>query len=139
MQVKPKVSIGLRGEPDHSSAPTNVKLRARQMFEVCETRQVVREDGGNQVFLRLADGSGWAFMYNRHTEEPVVEEVENPEVTGAEIERSRAVLVAQKTMKRAAAAGEQAEAALAAAKAEKENAELAALKAQKDLYKLMES
>ena len=66
-RVAPGVAISVKAEPSHDSRSTGLKLQPLQEFEVLECRRVpgVRRDGGEQVFLRLPQAAGWAFVFNR--------------------------------------------------------------------------
>ena len=68
-RVAPGVAISVKAAPSHESSSTGLKLQPLQTFDVDEQRQV-----GRQTFLHLADGSGWAFVFNRRTGTVVAED-----------------------------------------------------------------
>lgn len=54
-------SIGIRNVPDVTAAKTGNSIFPHEVFPVTEVMQV---PGDQQVYLRLADGRGWAFTHS---------------------------------------------------------------------------
>eukprot|EP00439_Symbiodinium_sp_Y106_P051596 s5811_g6.t2 len=82
-------SIGIREEPDVKSTRTGKQLLPHQVFQVSE----VREDG-EQTYLRLADGRGWAFTHSskdgrllceKISQEEAIQELEQSQPTSREM------------------------------------------------------
>ena len=72
--VKKGVQLIVRSGADHNSVPTGRIVQPGERLNVSEKVEAAggRDDGGDQVFLRLAEG-GFAFVYNRKTGDAVVE------------------------------------------------------------------
>eukprot|EP00936_MAST-01D_sp_MAST-1D-sp1_P002515 g2515.t1 len=73
-EVDAGVSLNLRSDPSTTSGRRlDVRLEPGTQFEVCETVKIPkdRDDGGDQFFLKLANGSGWAFQLHPKTGRPV--------------------------------------------------------------------
>lgn len=54
-------SIGIRQVPDVQAPKTGQSILPGEIFAVSEVKQA---PGGDQVYLRLADGRGWAFTHS---------------------------------------------------------------------------
>ena len=74
-QVAAGVVISVKAGPSHDSSSTGLRLQPLQRFPVVQELQVdgAGFDGAEQVFLRLPNNAGFAFMFNRRNGRVVAE------------------------------------------------------------------